>query len=328
MNCQEVMELMQRHVDKDLNEQEASLMMDHVGQCPDCAAMLDKLVRLSRGLEQMPRVKPPYSLVDAIMPRLAQQDAAMPAEDETSHAATSRRAHRSRRSWLARISGVVALGVVVALVAVNGPFSGGGRQQDASKSANFANSGDANTLQSASGFTSKELKAKDQYGKPEAPSADARKQMSESAQNQAPAEAPFSGNATSMESGASDRGLAFESSDALDLKGTADSLPGSAAGSADTHADPPLSMMGSGFAAEEAVSPDGLWKAVLTSGTLQLYHIGEDRLAYERTPDSGIRSNLVWRADSSALDYSYTDAEGKTTARSLLVPDMKEIERP
>ena len=70
MNCQEVMELMQRQLDDDLDESEIEVLMNHTRQCPDCAAMFERLQLLSAELTSLPKVMPSYSLVDAIMPQL------------------------------------------------------------------------------------------------------------------------------------------------------------------------------------------------------------------------------------------------------------------
>lgn len=74
MNCVEVMELMQRHLDQDLSEQEEDLLWTHTEHCPDCAAMFERLARLSNELISLPKVVPAYSLVDAILPKLDQID--------------------------------------------------------------------------------------------------------------------------------------------------------------------------------------------------------------------------------------------------------------
>ncbi|WP_019006976.1 anti-sigma factor family protein [Cohnella laeviribosi] len=75
MKCEEVMELVQRSLDEDLSSQEHASMMEHIRQCPECAAMFDRLTRLSQNLAELPRVEPRYSLVDAILPQLEQIDA-------------------------------------------------------------------------------------------------------------------------------------------------------------------------------------------------------------------------------------------------------------
>ncbi|WP_054796707.1 zf-HC2 domain-containing protein [Paenibacillus sp.] len=76
MMCQEVIELMQRYLDRDLEETEYRRMLGHLQQCPDCSELFERLVNLSTELENLPKVTPPFSLVDAIMPSIERLDAA------------------------------------------------------------------------------------------------------------------------------------------------------------------------------------------------------------------------------------------------------------
>ena len=133
MNCQEVMEFMQRQLDGDLDEQETEILMTHTRHCPNCAAMFSRLQMLSSGLENLPKVTPGYSLVDAIMPRLQElQTAAIAPEsvlsagEEEQASAINRRQPRNRTAgwWKDRFSlralgGVIAAGVIVGLFMVN-----------------------------------------------------------------------------------------------------------------------------------------------------------------------------------------------------------------
>ncbi len=324
MNCQEVMELMQRHVDKDLNDQETSLMMDHVGRCPECAAMLDRLVQLSRGLEQMPRVEPPYSLVDAILPKLAAYDLeAQPEEETTPAALNGRRIHRPRRAWVARVSSVVALGVVVAVFAINGPFftglGGSNAQKDAAQIAGSANVDESAAYSLKSEATSKDMRAADQFGKA-IPSAEAP------TSDQAPSEG--SGQSLQNKSGGGSNSSMGDIETPVGGE-SADRMKGFDINPKDQADRPPMSIMEAAPEVEEAMSPDGEWKAVLTNGTLQIYRTADSSGAasYELAPAAGTRSGLAWQADSSALNYTYTDAEGNVHERSILIPEMKEIER-
>ena len=77
MNCQEVMEYMQRQLDDDLDEHEYEVLINHTRHCPDCAAMFERLQLLSAELTSLPKVIPSYSLVDAIMPRLQELQTAL-----------------------------------------------------------------------------------------------------------------------------------------------------------------------------------------------------------------------------------------------------------
>lgn len=74
MKCAEVMEWMHRYLDHDLSQEEMLEMFRHIDDCPSCAEVFDRLTMLSRQLEELPDVKPPFSLVDSILPQLDQLD--------------------------------------------------------------------------------------------------------------------------------------------------------------------------------------------------------------------------------------------------------------
>ncbi|TDF96769.1 anti-sigma factor family protein [Paenibacillus piri] len=80
MKCQEVIELMQRYLDQDLDEMEYNRMLGHMQQCPVCTELFERLVALSHELEQLPKVTPAYSIVDSILPKLQQIDLGMPTD--------------------------------------------------------------------------------------------------------------------------------------------------------------------------------------------------------------------------------------------------------
>lgn len=70
MKCQEVVESMHRYIDNDLNDQEKEQLFAHMKTCPSCFEKFQILKALSRDLEALPDVAPPFSLVDRIMPQL------------------------------------------------------------------------------------------------------------------------------------------------------------------------------------------------------------------------------------------------------------------
>jgi anti-sigma factor RsiW len=70
MKCPEVVEWMHRYLDYDLDEEETVKLYEHLKTCPECADTFRLLKSLSRDLEDLPRVTPKFSLVDAIMPQL------------------------------------------------------------------------------------------------------------------------------------------------------------------------------------------------------------------------------------------------------------------
>ncbi|NEW05157.1 hypothetical protein GK047_03870 [Paenibacillus sp. SYP-B3998] len=134
MNCQEVMELMQRQLDGDLDAQEEEELHVHLMDCLDCAEMFERLQRLSDELNQLPKVVPPYSLVDAILPQLGEMDRLAAASITEPTAAFSMTTETPTRSqppqlpWTRRFgsqfswklaSGVVAAGLIIGFFAFN-----------------------------------------------------------------------------------------------------------------------------------------------------------------------------------------------------------------
>ncbi|GAA0135983.1 hypothetical protein YSY43_28230 [Paenibacillus sp. YSY-4.3] len=76
MKCAEVVEWMHRYVDHDLNDEETSLLFEHIRECSDCAEEFELLNELSAKLSELPDVTPRFSLVDRIMPQLDEIDRA------------------------------------------------------------------------------------------------------------------------------------------------------------------------------------------------------------------------------------------------------------
>lgn len=134
MNCQEVMEFMQRQLDGDLDAKEEDELHAHLMHCLDCAQMFERLQRLSDELTQLPKVIPPYSLVDAIMPQLADIDrhAAASITDKVAafgtHANQTASVQPPKLPWTRRLGsqfswkfagGVVAAGLILGFFAFN-----------------------------------------------------------------------------------------------------------------------------------------------------------------------------------------------------------------
>ncbi|WP_195572649.1 anti-sigma factor family protein [Paenibacillus sp. 1001270B_150601_E10] len=74
MNCQEVVTLMQRELDQDLNDAEEKLLAEHLNRCSACSDMYERLKMLNEDLEMLPKVTPPFSIVDSILPKLDEMD--------------------------------------------------------------------------------------------------------------------------------------------------------------------------------------------------------------------------------------------------------------
>ena len=128
MTCDEGRELIQHSIDSDLDSQETVLMNEHIRTCPDCAAFLERMTLLSKNLADLPRVAPPFSLVDAILPKLEIIDAeARVAEARAAQTGNvvpeepAELPRRRSRSTLRRVAGAIAAGLVAGLVIVTAP---------------------------------------------------------------------------------------------------------------------------------------------------------------------------------------------------------------
>ncbi|WP_127579772.1 zf-HC2 domain-containing protein [Paenibacillus koleovorans] len=135
MTCQEAVEWMQRDLDHDLSDSERQALVSHMSRCPDCAEMFTRLQQLSLELAQLPKVTPPYSLVDAILPRLEELDRERIFEQTEKNAgpavhpfpaapAAGQRGERRASRWkrlfpFSAIGGVVAAGIVLTLFITN-----------------------------------------------------------------------------------------------------------------------------------------------------------------------------------------------------------------
>lgn len=131
MNCRKVMELMQRYLDRDLDQDEFETMQRHFPACPECSDMFERLKRLSEDLEKLPKVTPPFSLVDSILPQLEEIDrmrSGIPVRDAGEKTGGTKKQEvegdigktgllrRLREKIpLAALSGVVAAGIVLGL---------------------------------------------------------------------------------------------------------------------------------------------------------------------------------------------------------------------
>jgi len=116
MNCIEVGELMQRNLDSDLNEHELTILMNHLSECATCSQLFEKLTLLSGSLEQLPRVTPSISIVDAILPELERIDQQKKIEEQS----TSRK-RNSRMRWYTSLGSIAAAAVVIiTMVSING----------------------------------------------------------------------------------------------------------------------------------------------------------------------------------------------------------------
>jgi hypothetical protein len=324
MICQEVMELMQRYIDGDLDQQETSLMMDHVGQCPDCAAMLTRLQRLSSELEQLPRVVPKFSLVDAILPELDRLHAANPLDGsqgiakDPDQVPVTHRSHRPTRYLFRKLSGVVAAGVVAGLLLFgnhgNWSITGGKSSNDAAAPS--------------------ELSAPAASGKDMMRSTNEMRKTADS--SQAPELEPQNSTKFSLSGPSSDAKNDPAASDSGDeTKVTATSGGQDKANSAAetpeavSPSKPPMSLFSSSIPANASVSKDGKWRAVAVEGTgsIQVYNTADESELFHSEVREGTISQLIWNDDSTVLYYTFTDADGNQTQLQFSVSELKESQR-
>lgn len=127
MKCAEVMEWMHRYLDKDLSQDEIVEMFRHIDNCPSCAEVFERLTLLSNELEQLPDVKPPFSLVDSILPQLAELDRSsreqsavrteepvvVPFSRESSRGKPSKGSSIATRTGIGAIAAAVILGIAI-----------------------------------------------------------------------------------------------------------------------------------------------------------------------------------------------------------------------
>lgn len=131
MKCEEMMNLMQQSLDQDLTAEEELVMLAHLKQCPGCSDLYVRLKLLHDELAQLPKVKPAYSIVDAILPQLEEIPLwnADSAEGPETSAATKEQVvafppakARNNRSGLISwkiFSGVAAAGIIIGLFMSN-----------------------------------------------------------------------------------------------------------------------------------------------------------------------------------------------------------------
>lgn len=346
MICQEVMELMQRYIDDDLNQQETSLMMDHVGQCPDCAAMLVRLQQLSTELEQLPRVVPRYSLVDAILPELdrlasAQSDSVHTAETDTQPVPARLRTTRPGRNMFRKLSAVIAAGVVAGLLIVSQPqnwsLTGGSSNDEAAAPAPMAAELD-NTTQLTTKISTQESAKSDEKLQED-------KELQEDKDLAGGTGSKALDPDTSADSSAE---TPTETTDVIDQYGyevnrKGESSEDSGSGEQESRGsmytespDAPVEGLLSptvtfdkSVPAEASVSPDEKWRAisVANSGTIQVYKTADESEWYHSELREGQISLLSWNEDSTLLYYTHTDTEGKQTNYVLDVINVVESVR-
>lgn len=319
MTCQEVMEYMQRELDGDLSELEARQLSAHIRHCAECAAMYERLNRLSAELESLPKVAPPVSLVDAILPRLEAIDRTRAAKrdgtsaDSEGTASPSVRRRRNNRFSLRIASGVVAAGVVagIFMVTFNSDRFGGDSMNTAMEASSGASGSGPRLLMDAAADGSQtsgsaSLQVTGSGGVDEALSS-MNTASSTSSDDAQPASEPASHHNADAEAGlgsgsAPDRadGLPEQIVDMID-QSSEDSVRSK-------DADRETGIIASA-APIESVSPDGAYTAVLAEGRITVYD-SDSVLLFEGSERLGTVVSMEWTDDGTIFRYEVERADG------------------
>jgi hypothetical protein len=301
MTCQEVIEYMNRQLDDDLNEHEYEILMKHTRHCPDCAAMFERLKKLSEELGNLPQVMPRFSLVDAILPKLEFMEpirlpeaaaVEIPAVNIPSQQ-SNRRAKARHQLRFRAISGIIAASVAAGLFLVSynaGLFSPSHRFSDADNAGAATASSQnmsadtfmpnakvqpfsSDTKGAVSTETDRSFTKEDQTTTNQLKSEGTSANTGNSSENGVPAEEPQTGsNASSDPNVGSDNGSG------------------------------PTLGIASDPAQLEAASPDGQYIAKVTGFVIHVYKSGEVASVFEARKN-GKFANLVWSDDNKQLTY-------------------------
>lgn len=329
MNCQEVMELMQRQLDDDLDESEREVLMNHTRHCPDCAAMFERLKLLSAELTSLPKVVPSYSLVDAIMPQLerielfGQPEAAAEASTSTiaeSSEVTPRRVKRDRRWPSMRVmGGVIAAGIVAGLFLVTYKLD---LSPDFASSNSAAN--ESASVMDAAEEAPKELTMKRSVEDGAAASEVGTEAMDEKvtvdgaskmdnlsvSSDESESTSSNSDENTTSEAPASEQSEGEANGNASG--GGSNSSEGSTGSYGDSHElyHKELSETEKLAAEQGLLSPDGKLSAHAEDYSIKIYTMADQTLMLESPRKNGKLANLVWSEDSSQLTYEVHAQKG------------------
>lgn len=116
MKCEEVLHLIHRQLDNDLTLEEEENLGKHLTVCTSCQAEYEQLKQLSLRLDSLPKVNPPYSIVDSILPELE----ALEVNDKgVTNSPISRKRHVKKRFWMPGLAMVA--GLFIALILLKDP---------------------------------------------------------------------------------------------------------------------------------------------------------------------------------------------------------------
>ncbi|MCM3627242.1 zf-HC2 domain-containing protein [Paenibacillus glycanilyticus] len=311
MTCQEVIEYMNRQLDDDLGEHEYEILMKHTRHCPDCAAMFERLKKLSEELGNLPHVMPKYSLVDAILPQLEQvvpfrQPEAASVEMSPAAAPAPQQARRAKERHQLRfraITGIIAASVAAGLFLVSynaGLFPSSNSFGDDNKSNSVAAADvQSDTFAAAKQFSNDGNKA--EVGT-ESIEQDGSNETMRSAGNDDHVTTEEDLGISGMESGNSAGGSDGPASgdNSGSVPGEAPSIAGPNQGGGESFSDPNEGLVPAPL---QAVSSDGSYIAKAAGYVIHVYNAGDNSDVYTSKRRNGKISTLLWSDDSKQLTY-------------------------
>lgn len=144
MRCVEVHDLINRELDGDLTVEEQQQLHEHISACSECLELFESLQAISTQLAALPKISPPLSIVDSILPDIEEWDrqqgrtvSSMPSQAKDSlHSIRSKESNhegvteqlsrknsykRKKKSWWIPGSVVAAAGLAIVIVSSLGP---------------------------------------------------------------------------------------------------------------------------------------------------------------------------------------------------------------
>lgn len=326
MTCQEVIEYMNRQLDGDLDEHEYEILMNHTRHCPDCAAMFERLKKLSDELGNLPHVMPKYSLVDAILPQLEeivpfrQPEAATvemaPAAIPVPTHQTKNRAKERHQLRFRAITGIIAASVAAGLFLVSynaGLFPSSSHSFDADKAETAAASDIATNQSAPQERMDAKLYAND-GGKATVNTESVNEQQESSAaapsandDDHVTTEKELGITGADSDTGGSTANQGNSSGGSNEPASGNKEVPSISAPSlgSEEGSGPNQGITGFVPAPLEAASPDGTYIAKAVGYQIHVYKNGDDtgNAVYDSERRNGQVATLVWSEDSKQITY-------------------------
>lgn len=345
MTNQEVNEFMQRFLDDDLNEDELEALMEHIRLTPASATLFERLQRLDSELEQLPKVIPPKSIVDSILPRL-ELAGLVDHPSVTGIAAIDNLPNRvvpmeRRAKFIERINyrllgGVVAAGIVLTLFLSNYDpqmsFNTAEEDTALSESADTMMVAENSATLKKEVAPSQSLSAEAEQDRnteqlnevgdklpityssdPVAPKADSNTPMSN---DLAEAPSPWVDNGKALRTGVSDTGVAVDAPDSealpdvedtLVIKATSDNEPAASAAEEPAQDQKMFTTTQLPAVASPNEQFTGTVTAVAEGGQQIIITDQSSNQVYESAVYQGSLNQLTWSPDSTQLHFEVTE---------------------